>query len=494
MAVQPPTLEYYVGKTIPDLERTKLNKILKDIKDQRDILSSSVNTLTEQLATVVGFNAIVTSVNGQTGDVVITIPPPGGQVDSVVAGTGIDVDATDPANPIVDLEDTTVVAGSYGSDGSVVSFTVDAQGRLTTAQTHIPSFNAGVIASGVLGPSRGGTGIGSYTAGNYINASGASTLQQRTPTQVLSDIGGVPTTRQVIAGTGLDGGGSLVSDVTIDLSDTAVIPGNYGNAPAGSISSFTVDQQGRIIAASTDILQIATSQVTSGQFATALLQDNSVTDAKLRDSSAISVIGRSTNSTGDPADIAASTNGQVLRRASNILAFGSIDLSSSTAVGLSTLQVGNGGTGATNFTANSYLVGNGGSALQVRTPAQVWADIDSTALSTVQTWTASQTFSAQTVFNANIRNDVTALNASTNLTTSHNVITATGTITLTLPTAVEGMTYYIKNIGANTVTIARNNSTIDGSAANLSLTTGQKAILICTQSDFGGGGAWHNFN
>lgn len=52
--------------------------------------------------------------------------------------------------------------------------------------------------------------------------------------------------------------------------------------------------------------------------------NNSVTDARLRDSAALSVIGRSANSTGDPADIAAATDGHVLRRAGTALGFGQI--------------------------------------------------------------------------------------------------------------------------------------------------------------------------
>lgn len=49
---------------------------------------------------------------------------------------------------------------------------------------------------------------------------------------------------------------------------------------------------------------------------------NSVTDTKLRDSAAVSVIGRSANTSGDPADIAAASNDTILRRTANTLNFG----------------------------------------------------------------------------------------------------------------------------------------------------------------------------
>jgi hypothetical protein len=83
---------------------------------------------------------------------------------------------------------------------------------------------------------------------------------------------------------------------------------------------------------------------------TAGLVDNAVTDAKLRDSAGLSVIGRGANSTGDPADIVAGTNKQVLRRDGSSLAFGAVDLSSNQAV-TGTLPVNQGGTGITSFGA-----------------------------------------------------------------------------------------------------------------------------------------------
>lgn len=54
--------------------------------------------------------------------------------------------------------------------------------------------------------------------------------------------------RSVNAGTGLDGGGSLDADITLDLADTAVTPGTYGDATHSP--QITVDAQGRITEAS----------------------------------------------------------------------------------------------------------------------------------------------------------------------------------------------------------------------------------------------------
>lgn len=80
--------------------------------------------------------------------------------------------------------------------------------------------------------------------------------------------------------------------------------------------------------------------------------------SKLQDADALSVLGRSANTSGVPDEIAAGADYNILRRSGTSIGFGSIDLSQSAAVGSSILGVSNGGTGQSSYTNGQLLIGN----------------------------------------------------------------------------------------------------------------------------------------
>lgn len=145
---------------------------------------------------------------------------------SVSNGTGLDYSS---GTGVFSLANTAVAAASYGTSSQVGTFTVDAQGRLTAAANVAISIGAAAVAgvaltkvddtnvtltlggspatalvaaasltlgwTGTLAVTRGGTGYGSYTAGDLLYASGASALTKLaigTNNYILTSNGSAP--------------------------------------------------------------------------------------------------------------------------------------------------------------------------------------------------------------------------------------------------------------------------------------------------------------
>lgn len=132
---------------------------------------------------------------------------------------------------------------------------------------------------------------------------------------VLRELGGV-------LGFGTLAAGSLgpnsVTDANLRDSAALSVIGRSANSPGDPADIATSS-------GSAAVLREAGGVLAFGTVATAGIADNAITNPKFRDSAALSVIGRSANSSGDPGDIATTaSSAAVLREASGVLGFGTV--------------------------------------------------------------------------------------------------------------------------------------------------------------------------
>lgn len=136
---------------------------------------------------------------------------------------------------------------------------------------------------------------------------------------------------EIIIGSGLS-----LSGTTLSATGTGVITGVTASLPlassGGTAPNITLnyDNVSLTLTSGTTLQRAAfTGDVTASAGLNALtIAANAVTDTKLRLSAALSVIGRSANSSGNVADIVAGADGDILRRSGTTLGFGTVPVSS----------------------------------------------------------------------------------------------------------------------------------------------------------------------
>lgn len=157
-------------------------------------------------------------------------------------------------------------------------------------------------------------------------------------------------------------GGPITTNGTITMAGTlAVANGGTGTTSVAGIKTL-LDLSGTNTGDQTITLTGHVTGSGTGSFATTIAS-NVVANSMLRQSNGLSLIGRSTNSTGDVADITAAADFQVFRREGSTIGFGQIRLNSSVAV-TGTLASANGGTGAASYADGDILYGTAAGGLQ----------------------------------------------------------------------------------------------------------------------------------
>jgi len=272
------------------------------------VIGNDTTIVAPPVAIVAGGADLVLRANGAGNSIAFGQVDTGGITDASVTVAKIDATGTPSGTTFLrgDGAWATPAGGSGLSDGDYGDVTVSGSGTVididagTVGNTELR--DSGALS--VIGRSANSTGDPAD-----ISASAASGAVLRESGSTLG-FGTIATA------------GIANSAVTYAKVQNGAALSVVGNATNGAAVNADITSGG-----ASQVLQVnsANTALVWAGIAAANISNNAVGDAALRDSGALSVIGRSANSSGDPADISASAaSGAVLRESGSVLGFGTI--------------------------------------------------------------------------------------------------------------------------------------------------------------------------
>ena len=323
-----------VRQTDNVLRQVALDNIVKPLLITNAMVNASAGIVDTKLATISTAgkvsNSATTATNASTANAIVARDGSGnfnaGTITATLSGNATTATTLATGRTIAMTGDIAYTSPAFNGGANVTAAATIQPDAVTTAKILDSNVTTGKIADDnvTFGKIQNSAAAGLSVVGRNTNSAGDfAEINAATDGHVLRRDGTALAFGQVgtagIADLAVNSGkialGAITDTKLRDSSGYSVI-GRIGSTN-GTPNDIIAGTDGHVLRRSGSFLEF-------GQIGASSITDTSISNAKLRNSAGLSIIGRSSNTTGTPADITASTDGFALRRLGDTIGFGTV--------------------------------------------------------------------------------------------------------------------------------------------------------------------------